>query len=225
MSYSQLERVVLAAKALAGGVLDSDGRLQWYEAATPFSFVLPGSLVWTQETELKACPASNLAQAQTYCTGPLTGIVEDRSLTALRLTPVPGVNNTWVALETYGDFTTWIQGWIKPAFIPRTNGLPSTGYAARLFEGDPAVTGTEVLTTEGTTGTGINKSVGWVFNYDLGMLMVAEDFNGFTDPYVRGFVYIGTTASSAQSTGNIDGGRPDEVFGGVMSSPIDGGTP
>lgn len=198
MSFGELERIVAAAKALQGGVLDSDPTAQWYESTRAFGFVLDAALVWTEAALVRANPAANIATAQANAAGPLAGVIADYSLAAnaIRMTPVPGVNNTYVALQTYGDFSTWMYGWLKPPFAPQATGVPSVGYTARLFNGDPDAGGTEILTTDGTTGTGINKSVGWVFNYDNGLLMLADDF-AVADPYITGFHYIGGTATSA----------------------------
>ena len=197
MSFSQLERIVAASKSLQGGVMDSDGTVQWYESTRPFGFVLDANQVWTQATQVKAAPAADVATARANCAGPLSGIVDDYSLAvdAIRLTPVPGVNNTYVTLATYGVFTTWMFGWVKPAFVPQATGVPSNGYGIRLYEGDPAGAGVEILTTDGTAGTGINKSVGWIFNYDNGLLLLSDLFApSVTDPYIVGFHYVGTTA-------------------------------
>jgi len=203
MSFSQLDRITLAAKALAGGVIDADPVAQWYESTLPFSFTLPADKVWTQSDLVKANPAANAAAAQANAAGPLLDVIDDLSAnaSAVRLTPVPGVNNTFVALSIYGDFSSpLLDNWLAPVFVPRTNGLPSTGYAVRLYNGNPAAGGTEVLTTDGTTGTGVNKSVAWMFNYAGGLLLTSSDFN-VADPYITGFRYIGTSAA-APSTGS-----------------------
>jgi len=226
MSFTNQERINAVAKALLGNVLDADASAQWYESTLPFGFSLDSRQVWTQADVVKASPAANLAAAQAACAGPLAGIVEDRSLvtSAVRLSPVPGVSNTYVALATYGDWTSQrLINWLKPQFVPQVNGQPSFGYAMRLYNGDPGAGGTEVLTTDGGTGTGVNKSVGWIFNYDNGILLLASDF-AVANPYIVGFRYIGTTAGGG-STGinNLDGGRANENFGGVAISPIDGG--
>lgn len=208
-----------------GNVLDADPVAQWYESVTPFGFVLDKSKVWLDTTLLKANPAANLATAQANCAGPLAGVVDDLSLAAdaIRLTPLPSVNNTYVALQVYGDFTSpWLDNWLKPSFVPQTSGQPSFGYAVRLFNGDPAGAGVEVLTTDGTTGVGPLKSVGWVFNYDNGLLLLSSDFS-VADPYILGFRYTGETAGGG-GIKNIDGGRANENFGGVSVSPVDGGT-
>jgi len=224
MSFTTQERINAVAKALLGNVLDADPSAQWYESTMPFGFVLNNDQVWCEGTTVRANPAANVAVARANCAGPLAGIVDDYSLAAgaVRLTPVPGVNNTYVALATYGDFTSQhLNNWVKPQFAPQVSGSPSFGYAMRLFNGDPAGAGVEVMTTDGTTGVGPLKSVGWVFNYDNGLLLLANDFS-IADPWILGFRYVGTTAGAGGIT-NLDGGRANEVFGGVSISPIDGG--
>ena len=219
MSYTVQERINAVAKALMGGVLDSDPSAQWYESTMPFSFVLNNNQVWSEGNTVKANPAANVAAARANCAGPLAGIVDDLSLAAdaVRLTPVPGVNNTFVALSVYGDFTSvHLDNFIKPQFAPQASGTPSFGYAVRLFDGDPAGAGVEVMTTDGTTGVGPLKSVGWVFNYDNGLLLLSSDFP-VADPYVMGFRYIGLNPAAA-ATGNISTivWAPGTPFGGSV---------
>ena len=208
MSFTTQERINAVAKALLGGVLDADPGTQWYESTMPFGFVLNSTMVWTQGTVVKGAPAANLAIAQAFCaagTGALDGIVQDHSTpaTAIRLTAMPGVSNTYVALATYGDFSSaYMDNWLKPQFVPQTNGQPSFGYAMRLFNGDPNAGGVEIGTTDGTTGVGPLKSVGWVWNYDNGLLLLASDFAALVpDPYIMAFRYVGTTAGSGGGGG------------------------
>lgn len=202
MSFSLTERINLAAKALAGGVLDGDPSTQWYESVVPYSLTLPAQSVWTEYTTVAQNPAANLTAAIANVAGPLASIVQGPI--TVRLTPVPSVNNTYVALSSYGNFTSLrLGGWIAPVLVPQASGLPSFGYAARLYDGDPSAGGVEVLTTDGTTGTGANKSVGWTFNYSSGTLLTSDDFT-VVDPYIVGFLYIGQVAGGAGTSG-IDG--------------------
>ena len=203
--FSELERIKLAAKALAAGVKDADPNTEWYESVTPNSFVIGGEKVWTTpdvET-LRDNPASTAVIARTLSSGTLAGITADLSLpsNAVRLTPIPGIGNTYVALNTPGDFSSGrLENWVLPQFVPQSNGLPSFGYAVRLYDGDPSVAGTEVLTTEGSSGTGINKTVAWVFDYATGILLTSDTSSLFSDdPYINGFVYVGSTANDASS--------------------------
>lgn len=226
MSFGVLERIVAAAKNLQGGVIDSDPTAQWYESSRSFSFALPSKRVWTEEDLLYANPAANVTEARANCSGPLSGVVQDLSnpVDAIRLTPVLGVNNTYIAMAIYGNFSSeWLDNWLKPSFVAQASGLPSNGYMVRLYDGNPATGGVEVLTTDGTTGTGINKSVAWTWNFDNGMLLLSDDF-AVANPWVVGFRYIGGTAGDGGIL-NADGGRPDENYGGVGASPLDGGNP
>ena len=203
--FSELELTKLAAKALAAGVKDADPGTQWYESVTPNSFVVGGEKVWTApdvET-LRNNPVATAAAARTLVSGTLSGIVADLSLpeNAVKLTAVPGISNTYVALNTPGDFSSGrLENWVLPQFVLQSNGLPRFGYAVRLYDGDPASGGTEVFTTDGATGTGINKTVAWMFDYATGILLTSNSSSLFTgDPYLNGFVYVGSTANDASS--------------------------
>ena len=120
---------------------------------------------------------------------------------------VAGTNNsTWAAYSTYNDTSSArLENWILPQLIPQSNGSPSNGYAINLYDGDPAASGTLVSTTDGTTGTGIDKTVGWIFNYASGILILSDDFkSNISDPYVVGFRYIGNTANSGATGGSAN---------------------
>jgi hypothetical protein len=210
MGFSNQERINLNAKALQAGVLDGNASAVWYETFFPFGFILGSESVFTQMAALRALPASNLATAQTNATNNPT-LLQDKSAVAnaVRLTLVAGTNQTtYAAYTTYNDTTSvLLENWLLPQLIPQTTGAPSNGYAVRLFNGDPNAGGTEITTTDGTTGTGINKTVGWIWNYARGLLLLSSDFfteTGITpgtfNPYVLGFRYIGTTAGSSEAS-------------------------
>jgi len=211
VGFSELERIQMSAKLLSGAIKDADSTSQWYESVQHGTTVLAGRQVWTQASLLKANPAAGPgpSAAQVLAATTLNGVIEDLSSTpsAVRLTPVPGVNNSYVALETYNDFTSArLDNWVQPSFVPLTDGRPSTAYTVRLHNGSPTGSN-EVLTTDGTTGTGANKTVGWFMDYATGLLLVSENFatNYFIqtgnvwadDPYILGFRYIGDTADTA----------------------------
>lgn len=201
--FSELERIRIAAKSLMAGVKDADATTEWYESATPNSFIIGGEKVWTSPDVdiLRDNPVSNASSARTLVSGTLAGIVADFSLpaNAVRLTPIPGIKNTYAALNTPGDFTSGrLENWVLPQFVIQANGQPSFGYAVRLYNGDPNNGGHEILTTDGSSGTGINKSVAWIFDYAAGILMTSETSSLFTDdPYINGFIYIGSTANDS----------------------------
>ena len=209
MGFSNQERINLNSKALQAGVLDANASAVWYETFFPFGFILGSESVFTQMAALRALPASNLATAQTNASNNPT-LIQDKSANAnaVRLTLVAGTNNTtFAAYTTYNDTTSaLLENWLLPQLVPQSSGSPSNGYAVRLFNGDPNAGGTEITTTAGTTGTGVNKTVGWVWNYARGLLLLSSDFftetginSGTFNPYVLGFRYIGTTAGSGSS--------------------------
>lgn len=206
MGFLNQERINLVTKVLAAKVIDANETAQWYESRFAADFTVTGDNVLTQLGSVP--PAANLSQAQANALANPT-IIQDAStytaaftgtynpgVSALRLTPIPGTNgSTFVAYTTYNNFSSpRLRHWIQPQNHPQPSGVPSTGYAVRVFQGDPFSGGTEIFTSSGQTGTGINASVAWIFNYDLGMLLVSEDFRStLNDPYILGFRYIGAT--------------------------------
>ena len=203
MGFSNQERINLFTKALAAGVFDANSTAVWYESNFPFQFILPGSSIWT---ELGSVPAAgSLAVARTNATDN-PNLIQDlsQSADAVRLTLVSGTNDsTYVAYSTYDDTDSAVLGnWLLPQLVRQSSGAASNGYAIQLYEGDPNAGGTLITTSEGTTGTGVNKTVGWIFNYASGILILSDDYKAnITDPYIVGFRYIGDTAdtSSAES--------------------------
>lgn len=206
MAFTNQERINQNSKILAAGVLDANEVASWYESRFPNQFVVGGDKVWLQLASLiRLHPAADAAAASAKVAGPLLGVVEDRSAAAkaVRLTAVPGTNNsTFAAYEVYGDFASKrLDNWLQPQQVPQTSGVPSFGYSARLWKGDPAAGGTEILTTDGASGTGVNNSVAWVWNYANGMLFLSTAFRAtITNPdqlYVTGFRYIGATLGAS----------------------------
>lgn len=227
MGFDNQERLNLNSKVLAAGVKDANSVGQWYESRFPGAFITDAEMVWTAMDTIRANPAGNLATAQANAAGPLNGILSDLSDPgdAVRMTEVPGTNgSTYVAYSVFGDYTSpIIRNWMQPQLSPQASGAASIGYAVRFFDGDPAGGGVEIFTTDGTTGTGKNKTVGWIFDYGNGMLILSDDFKGsISDPYIMGFQYIGGVATGG-GVDNLDGGRSNEVYGGVGMSPLDGG--
>ena len=206
MGFTNQEYINQFTKALSAGVIDANPFSVWYETYFPFKFILSGDSVWTQLSSIPS--AGSLATARTNASNNPT-IIQDKSqnANAVRLTAVAGTNNsTWVAYSTYNDTTSAVlTNWLLPQLVSQSDGTPSNGYAISLYDGDPAGTGVLVSTTAGTTGTGINKTVGWIFNYANGLLFLAQDFKAnVSNPYIVGFRYIGTTASSASASSYIE---------------------
>lgn len=220
MGFSNQERINLNSKVLAARVKDANEAAQWFESRFFADFVIDAEKVWTEFPLLRQFPAANLAAAQANAAGPLSGVIEDISapVDAVRLSAVPGTNgSTYVAYSIFNDFSSPILGnWLQPQQVPQTSGAASIGYSIRLFEGDPNLGGVEILTTDGTTGTGENKTVGWIFDYGLGQLLLSADFRAsVTDPYILGFRYIGSTAQDGYT--NLDG----DVTGAANSNVVE----
>ncbi len=198
MPFSYNEKVKISEKALTAGVFDSDNQLAWYESTNPFDFYTSSDKIRSQFGIVKSHPAPDLSTARSNAAGPLISIVQDLSSTPKRCTRIPTNYNTFVVLSVYNDFSSIrLDNWIQPQKVPQSDGRPSHGYSIKLFDGDPLNGGTEVLTTDGSSGIGSNKSVGWVFNYDSGTLLLSSDFV-VNDPWVLGFRYIGRTIDQEQ---------------------------
>lgn len=195
MAFTNQERINNFSQILQGLVIGSAKQV-WYEANLLYeSALISDQILDSEDIEiLKNFPASNLTIARNNASL-FPHIIEDLSYPAkaVRLTPVSGTNKTvYVALSNYGDFSSErLKLWIQPQMIPQTSGIPSNGYAIRLFDGDPNLGGIEITTTQGTTGTGINKSVGWIPIYSAGILLLSEDFAPtISNPYWLGFRFI-----------------------------------
>jgi hypothetical protein len=208
MGFSNQERINLNSKILAASVVDASESSQWYESRLLNEFTVGGDRVLTQLNEVRQFPATTLADARSYTSAYLTGVVEDLSqnANAVRLTAVPGAVGTYIALETYGDFSSdRLVNWIQPQAVPTLTGAASTGYAVALYNGQPGSGGVLVATTAGTTGSGSTKTVGWIFNYSNGLLLLSADYRtSITDPWILGFRYIGATANDGYSSGSLN---------------------
>lgn len=201
MSLTNQERINSYSQILQALVVGSP-KQAWYESQLFYETSIISEQVLNLDDVklLKQNPASNLTAARNNALV-IPSVLSDLSQfpNAIRLTPVPGTNGmVYVALSVYGDFnSTRLKLWIQPQMVPQLSGLPSNGYAIRLFNGNPNSGGTEITTTQGTSGTGINKSVGWIPIASAGILIVAEDFvSNISDPYWCGFRYIGRTLGS-----------------------------
>lgn len=221
MGFANQERINLNSKVLAASVIDANETTQWYESRNLNEFsISPGKVLLDLPT-LRQYPAANLAAAQANALV-ISDIIEDRSADgyAIRLTQVPGAAGTWVALSTYGNFSSErLENWIQPQAVPQTTGSASIGYAIELYNGQPGAGGVLVNSTAGLTGSGSTASVGWIFNYAQGLLLLSADFRGtITDPWIKGFRYIGPTVSDLPRDGYV---AIQEVFTASSSAPED----
>lgn len=201
MGFSNQEQINLASKVLQAGVMDANASAVWYETFFANNFIVDAGTVWTALPTLRTLPAGTRAVARSNAASN-PSLIQDLSQPAgaIRLTAVAGTNgSTWAAYSVYGNSNSALmRNWLLPQLIPQANGAPSNGYAIQLYNGNPAAGGVLVSTSAGSTGTGENKSVGWVFNYPSGLLLLSTDFRvQVTDPWVVGFRYVGPTAGSA----------------------------
>jgi len=215
MGFSSSEVNKITFKALAAKVIDSISTSQWYESRFLNNPVVPAERVLMELGTVQQYPASTLSQAQTNVSTYLSGIVDDLTnpASAIRMTQaVSGNNLTWAAYVTYNDPSSgMVDKWIQPQLIPQSSGAASNGYSIQVWNGDPnGAPGTynEILTSD-NQGAG---EVSWVFNYDLGLLLISGDMpnwilsnrpnsNGNIDIYITGFRYIGTTLAGSSTSG------------------------
>ena len=175
MGFTSAEIQRLTFKVQAGNVIDAASGSAWYESRFPFNPAITSDRVLTEFDTVKLNPASNLVAAQTASASNPT-IIEDLSAVsqAVRLTrAVPGANNTWVSYNTYNTPSSGVKDlWIQPQRVPQSSGAPSGGYEIALYSGDPNSGGVYISTSLGQT---VGGEVGWVFNYDMGLLFLAND--------------------------------------------------
>lgn len=116
---------------------------------------------------------------------------------AIHLTPT-AEPNVYFLTEIYGNLSTRLENWISPRFIPRNdgvyNGLPSLGYIAKLYNGNPASGGVEIPEMAAETGT-IPR---WDVNYGFGAVgigLASSEVLNEDNLWVTGFRYVGQTGS------------------------------
>lgn len=195
MGFQNIEISHLDLK-IAAGVIDAASEGLWADSKISN---IPSIFNKNVLTEFHLVPqAANLTTARTNATANPT-LIQDYSqdANAIRLTVVAGTDSsTFLATSEYGVYgeSVRLRNWIHPTRVPLDTGLPSIGYGIRLFQGNPQYGGTEILTTTGLTGTGVEATPAWVFNYDQGILLISDDFKTtLTNPYILGFRYIGKT--------------------------------
>jgi len=230
MGFTASEIRKLTFKVQAANVIDADSGAFWYQSKLENSPAVKSERILTQYTVVK----SNLPTGSTYLdqvasletlvdtgnvlenivgnaysTGPSGTIISSR---LSRVTA--GLNNTWISYNTYNTPASGPKDlWINPASVPAANGDPTQGYTIQLYSGDPNAGGVKITTSVGQDA----NEVGWVWNYDMGVLFIANNLEGFLtgnptypaglDFYVRGWRYVGTTgAGSGGAVAIEDGG-------------------
>ena len=193
-------------KVQAGNVIDADAGTFWYQSKLENQPAVKPSRILSQFSTVTANPPTSLANlvTMTQAGGALNGIVGDEYTgTSTQLSILtPGLNNTWISYNNYatGPSSGRKDLWINPASVPQSNGDKSTMYSIALYSGDPLNGGVFISTTIGQ-GSGANAEVGWVWNYDQGLLFLANDlvqiistdnatYPDGLDFWVTGFRYI-----------------------------------
>ena len=240
MGFSTTEVNKLTFKVQAGGVIDADSGSRWYEARLAFSpKVLPSRIL----TNYNLIPTANvLSDAVTNAAADPTNIEDLSAATsAVRLSRVTsGADNTWIAYNTLDTPSSGVkQNWIAPPSVPQASGAGSGGYGIILWSGDPngaAGTFNQIFTSaEQDNNPGY---VGWVWNYDMGVLFLANDlvsaissnaggnYSGGFELYVTGFRYVGTTGGGSGSAGatGAQGASGSQGAIGLQGATGEGGT-
>ncbi len=231
MGFTASEIRKLTFKVQAANVIDADSGAFWYQSKLENSPAVKSERILTQYTVVKsnlptgATYVDQIASLETlvepgnvlenivgnaYSTGPAGTIISSR-LSRVTL----GLNNTWISYNTYNDPSSGPKDlWINPASVPAANGDPTQGYTIQLYSGDPNAGGVKITTSVGQDA----DEVGWVWNYDMGVLFLANNlitliqgdaatYPAGLDFYVRGWRYVGTTgAGSGGAVAIEDGG-------------------
>ena len=205
MAFLQEEIRNFVFKGFSNGILGTANRstapdnLTWYEESNTSDISVNARSVLLEIEQIP--PARNQTDAHNNTIANPTLLEEYSTTNAIRLTPSPN-QKTFFCTSTFGDLTTRLYNFVMPQFTPRIDsgfeGMPSIGYTARLYQGDPNAGGTEITTTVGQQGA----DVGWIFMYGAGAVVIASSFSSITNPndlWLTGFRYIGKTAETVVS--------------------------
>lgn len=163
----------------------------WKEQITSDWSTVLKEQIWKQHDQI--LPAPTLTQAQANAVA-LPLIIYDHTKVgeAINIT-LTSEENIYYVTNTYGNLATRLGEWISPTIVPRTDagniGLPSLGYIANLYNGNPDTGGTII---EDMDETNQNR---WSINYGYGVIVIGlaeEDIIDNTDLWITGFRYIGT---------------------------------
>lgn len=197
----------LTFKILAANVIDSNPNKKWYESRFPANPAILSERVLTQFNLIKNYPASDLTTARNNVSlinaqaGNPVIVDLSQASDALRLSRVmENVDETWVVYNDYsvGAESGFADLWVQPQrILTDTTKTPSIGYSAKIYIGDPqSGSAHELNTTEGS-----GEEVGWVFNYDMGILLFSSEMIDYLDLeyptwetdglWVTGFRYVG----------------------------------
>lgn len=198
----------LTFKVQAANVIDANTTFQWYESRLENSPKITPSRILSQYSTVTSNAPTSVANLVTLTAsgGALNGIVSndyENSGTPVyhRLTQATNGNDTtYVAYTDPADRDSdrkW--NWINPSSVP-VNGVPVPYYTIEIYY-KVGSTYTQLQATDAASTSGL-KEVGWVWNYDQGLLLLSTDAinflkgknsGTFPELYVRGWRYIGTT--------------------------------
>ena len=218
MGFTQAEINRLTFKVQAGNVIDADSGNFWYQSKLENSPAVKQERILNQFGTITSNVPSSFANlvALTGAGQPLDGIVADEFTgVSTRLAELSiGNSNTYIAYNTYNTPSSGRKDlWINPTAVPDSSGEPTGFYSISLYSGDPLAGGVYISTTVGQGGN--PQEVGWVWNYDQGLLFVSNSlvqtittspgtYPSQLDFYVKGFRYVGTVGTGAGTTYTID---------------------
>ena len=234
MGFSINDVNKLTFKVQAGGVIDADSNARWYESKLSFSpNVKSPTRILTDYNLIP--PANDIGTAQSNAAAQPTIIGDKSALSAaVQLSRVTtGGDYTWIAYTTVDTPSGGIeQDWIQPPSVPQATGAQSGGYAIRLWSGDPnvGVQGVDYDEIFTTAGESLQPGyVGWVWNYDMGLLFVSDElrtdilanaggaYPGGFSLFVTGFQYIGPTGGGGGG-GGVQGPQGDQGIQGPQGN-------
>ena len=199
----------LTFKVQAANVIDANTTFQWYESRLENSPKTTKDRIFLEYDIVTANPPISAADLITLTSsgGALYNIVsndyENAAGTPIYHQLTQGTNGndtTYVSYDNPADRgSDRKNNWINPSSVP-VNGIPVPYYTIGIYY-LVGTTYTQLQATDAASTSGL-KEVGWVWNYDQGLLLLSTDAITFLkaanagvmpDLYVRGWRYIGET--------------------------------
>ena len=198
----------LTFKVQAANVIDANTNFQWYESVLENSPKITKDRIFLEYNTVTANPPTSIANLVTLTSngGALYNIVSNNYFQPASQVPLyheltqatNGNDTTYVSYDNPADRSSDRKNnWINPSSVP-VNGIPVPYYTIEIYY----LVGTTYTQLQATDAATINGEVGWVWNYDQGLLLLSSDAitflknqNGGTMPtlYARGWRYIGDT--------------------------------
>ena len=208
MGFSDAAVSKLTFKVQAANVIDASTNFQWYESALENSPKITKDRIFLEYNTVTANPPTSIANLVTLTSngGALYNIVSNNYFQPASQVPLyhqltqatNGNDTTYVSYDNPADRSSDRKNnWINPSSVP-VNGIPVPYYTIEIYY----LVGTTYTQLQATDAATISGEVGWVWNYDQGLLLLSIDAINFlknqnsgTMPelYVRGWRYIGDT--------------------------------